>query len=139
MWFRKALNIPSACDDVRLIDYLAPGGPVAFDLESANPIDTTIILDHFDNVMRMRNWESCLTSYAHMACGSRRFNLMLCVTSEKNAAQIILLNCGKKFKYLGEDIPNYSRWLEPEITALVDNLLSRDVAPFEVRPLLIIL
>ncbi len=112
---------------------------MAFDPESANPIDTTIILDHFDNVMRMRNWESCLTSYAHMACGSRRFNLMLCVTSEKNAAQIIQLNSGKKFKYLGLDIPNYGRWLEPEITALVDNLTSRDVAPMEVRPLLIIL
>ncbi len=112
---------------------------MAFDLESANPIDTTIILDHFDNVMRMRNWESCLTSYAHMACGSRRFNLMLSVTSEKNAAQIILLNGGKKFNYLGQDVPNYGRWLEPEITALVDNLLSRDMAPFEVRPLLVIL
>ena len=94
---------------------------------------------HFDNVVWMRNWEICLTSYAHMACGSRKFNLMLCVTSEKNAAQIILLNYGKKFKYLGQDVPNYGRWLEPEITALVDNLLSRDAAPIEVRPSLIIL
>uniref|UniRef100_A0A7S0MBQ0 Uncharacterized protein n=1 Tax=Cryptomonas curvata TaxID=233186 RepID=A0A7S0MBQ0_9CRYP len=125
-WFRKALKIPSACDDVPLIEYLAPGGPTSFDLESADPIDATIILDHFDHVMQIRNWESCLKSWAHLAYGSRRFNVMLCVTSEMHASQIILLNGGRKFKYLGLDIPNYGKWLEPDITALVGKLSDQD-------------
>ena len=125
-WFRKALKIPSGCDEVPLIEYLAPGGPVAFDLESADPIDATTVLDHFDHVMQIGNWESCLTSWAHLAFESRRFNVMLCVTSEIHASQIIQMNGGRKFKYLGLDIPNYGVWLEPDITALVDKLSNQD-------------
>jgi hypothetical protein len=124
-WFRNALKIPSACDAVPAIEYLAPGDSVAFDLESANPIDATIILDHFDHVIQMANWENFLKSYAHNAFESRRFNLMLCVTSEAHVSRILGLNGGRKFKYLGLDIPNYGRWLEPQVNALVDKVVKR--------------
>ena len=82
---------------------------MAFYLESADPIDATIILDHFDHVIQMANWENFLKSYAHNAFESRRFNLMLCVTSEAHVLQIIGLNGGRMFKYLGLDIPDYCR------------------------------
>uniref|UniRef100_A0A7S0N9B5 Uncharacterized protein n=1 Tax=Cryptomonas curvata TaxID=233186 RepID=A0A7S0N9B5_9CRYP len=104
---------------------MAPGDSVAFDLESANPIDATIILDHFDHVIQMANWENFLKSYAHNAFESRRFNLMLCVTSEAHVSRILGLNGGRKFKYLGLDIPNYGRWLEPQVNALVDKVVKR--------------
>jgi hypothetical protein len=124
-WFRNALKIPSACDKVPAIEYLAPGDCVAFDLESADPIDTTIVLDHFDHVIQMANWENFLKSYAHNAFESRRFNLMLCVTSEAHVSRIIGLNGGRKFKYLGLDIPDYGRWFEPQVSELVHKLVNR--------------
>ena len=124
-WFRRALKIPSACDEVPAVEYLAPGAPLALDLESANPIDATVILDHFDHVIQMANWENFLLSYAHNAFETRRFNFMLCVTSEAHVSRIVRLNGGRKFQYLGLGIENYGKWFEPQVSAFMEKLTNQ--------------
>jgi hypothetical protein len=91
--------------------------------KKAGRASTTIILDHFDTIMKGADHidvESFLTNLAQQSMSGGQFNVILSTSSATNADRILLWNGGRKIWLPAQ--PDFSRWKQSSVRALLDGL-----------------
>ena len=122
-WFLEQLIcIPGClCQSISLNQILP--GPVKGEGPFTRPA-TTIIIDHFDAVMKrgnIGNIEKFVADYAQQSHGGKRFNVLLCVSSVEYAKTILNWNGRRKILLAAQ--PDCQRWTAPSVTALINALV----------------
>ena len=133
-WFRHALGINSNGWPSKFSN-IFPNRPVAFEVDPFAAPPTAIIITNFDLLMEMNGTESMITALSDMGYRTKKFNIMLCVDSWKNAEAILQWNDRYKIRLV--DCAEMGIWHKEHIEQQIpvdlsdetrDNLIQMGVA-----------
>ena len=114
---------------------LFPDRHIPFDKDPHAAPRTAVIITNFDHLMDMNGTESMVSALADMSYRTKKFNVMLCVQSWKNAEAILtwnnrykirLVDCAERGmwhkehvqKLIAELHPSFESWGSPDLLAL---------------------
>lgn len=114
-WFRLSAGLPT---DGKLSDMLPPRKE-EFSKSQTVPPPTSFVIDQFDHLMADSRTKNLLISLAEQSMRTKQFNMLICVTSWKNAEEILSWNGGEKIYILGD--AGLAEWNQDDVKRLIDN------------------